>query len=478
MATVAEEIAALRGTRRATFKDLLRNPSFSRLWRSMLASSAADWTCFVAVASLVARLGGERLGGTAVAGVMVARLLPSVLFGPIAGVFADRFDRRKLMIGAHVARGVMYASMAFVPSLWMIYLLSFSIECLSLIWNPAKDAIVPNLVPRRQLANANSVNMVTTYGTLPLGATIYTALAGIATAIGARIDFFEGRPEALALWLGALAFFFSARMVSGIDPRRGAGLRARAGAAPRLSPGLAFQEIREGIRFLRKHALVRAMTLGIVMAFAGAGAVMSLGPVFSRYTLHAGSTGFGFLMIALGAGMGLGMASLAVLVRFVDRDRLHYGALFGSGLFLLVIAAMPTIGLAALFTVPMGAAAGLAWVSGYTMLQENVSDEFRGRTFASLTVSAHIALFLSLAGFPALATAVGNHSATLAGRGVDLSGTRLALWLGALVVVSASMLSRRGLKRSRLARPRALGLLPKSRKPEGTGKLIVFEGGE
>ena len=60
--------------------------------------------------------------------------------------------------------------------------MSFVIECLSLLWTPAKDASMPNLVPRRQLANANSVSLVTTYGTLPLGAVVYTVLAGIAAA--------------------------------------------------------------------------------------------------------------------------------------------------------------------------------------------------------------------------------------------------------------------------------------------------------
>src|SRR6266487_3821046 len=183
-ASVAEEIAALRGTRSATLKDLLTDPSFSRLWRAMLVSSLGDWVGFVAVAALVARLGGARLGGLAVAGVMLARLLPSVLFGPFAGVLADRFDRRKLMVRADIARGVMYASMPFMPGLRAIFLLSFLIECLSLLWTPAKDASIPNLVPRRQLANANSVSLITTYGTLPLGSALYVALVGVALGIG------------------------------------------------------------------------------------------------------------------------------------------------------------------------------------------------------------------------------------------------------------------------------------------------------
>src|SRR5437870_11260392 len=144
MATVAEEIAVLRGTRPASLKDLLTDASFSRLWRAMLVSSLGDWVGFVAVAALVADRGGKRLGGLAVAGVMLARLSPSVLFGPFAGVFADRFDRRRVMIGADIGRGAMYASMPFLPGLAWIFLVSFLIECLSLLWTPAKDASVPN----------------------------------------------------------------------------------------------------------------------------------------------------------------------------------------------------------------------------------------------------------------------------------------------------------------------------------------------
>ena len=90
----------------------------------------------------------------------------------------DRFDRKKLMIIADLARGMMYGSMAFVHTLPLIFLLSFVIECFSLLWTPARDASLPNLVPRRQLANANSIGLVSTYATLPLGGAIFAVLAG------------------------------------------------------------------------------------------------------------------------------------------------------------------------------------------------------------------------------------------------------------------------------------------------------------
>ena len=85
MASIADEVAALRGTRSATLKDLLTNPAFSRLLAAMTVSSLGDWVGFVAVTSLVASLSGITTAGFAVGGVMTARMLPAILFGPFAG---------------------------------------------------------------------------------------------------------------------------------------------------------------------------------------------------------------------------------------------------------------------------------------------------------------------------------------------------------------------------------------------------------
>ena len=112
---------------------------------------------------------------------MVARTLPAFVFGPIAGAFVDRLDRKQLMIASDIGRGVLYLSMAFLHQLWAIYLFSFVIECLSLLWTPARDASLPNLVPRRQLANANSLVVISSYATLPIGGIAFAALAGVST---------------------------------------------------------------------------------------------------------------------------------------------------------------------------------------------------------------------------------------------------------------------------------------------------------
>ncbi len=462
MATVSEEIAALRGTRPATFRNLLRDPAFSRMYRAILVSSLGDWIGFVAVVALVTRIGGGS-AGFAVSGVMLARLLPSIVFGPFAGVLVDRFDRKRLMVIADVVRGIGYATMPLIPQLPWIYGVSFLIECLSLLWTPARDAMIPNLVPRRQLSNANTIALATGYGTLPLGGIVYTALAGIGGSLGGGFEYLERNPQAIALWANALTFAFSAYMIQRL-PIRVAARRPRPG---KLKAGEAFADMREGVRFLKDHAFARAMTVGIVLAFTGAGAVMSVGPIFAQNTLGGGPTAWGFLVTAVGVGLALGMVLVGQVYKLVEKDTFFPLAILGGGVSLMVLAATPNVALAAVVTVVMGATAGATWVTGYTLLHENVTDELRGRVFGSLTVLARLGLFLSLAGFPLLAQAFQDF---------DVGGPRLAIWAGAVVMIVGGIWSRSGLSRSRLSRPRPLRLFPRLRKTERRGTFITFEG--
>jgi dTMP kinase len=470
VATASEEIALLRGTKPATFKNLLRDPGFSRLYRAILVSSLGDWVGFVAVVALVTRIGGAG-GGFAVSGVMLARLLPSVVFGPFAGVLVDRFDRKKLMFISDVVRGVGYATLPLIPHLPWIYAMSFVIECLSLLWTPARDAIIPNLVPRRQLGNANTIALATGYGTLPLGGIIYTALAALAgSGLGAGLDYFAENPESLALWGNGLSFAFSAFMISGL-PLRAA---ARRGKGGKLGAGNAVADMREGVRFLKDHVFARAMTVGVVLAFTGAGAVMSVGPIFAAQLTNGDPAAWGLLVTAVGVGLGIGMALAGQVHKWIEKDTYFPLALLAGAAALIVMALTPNIVTASLVVVVMGAAAGSTWVTGYTLLQENVGDELRGRVFATLTVLSRLGLFVSLAGFPLLAQLLPDFTVF----GAAIQGTRQAIVAGAVIMVAGGVFARRGLARSRLTRPRPLRLMPRLRKTEKRGTFIAFEGVE
>ena len=478
--SITDEVAELRGTRSATIKDLLTNRGFSRLLAAMVVSSFGDWLGFIAVTSIVAGIGGVGSAGVAVAGVMVARTLPAFVFGPIAGAFVDRLDRKQLMIASDIGRGVLYLSMAFLHQLWAIYLFSFVIECLSLLWTPARDASLPNLVPRRQLANANSLVVISSYATLPIGGIAFAALAGVSTGLGARVPVLGDSPAALALVVDAATFLFSAAMVFGIPLRT-----LRGDSTEKMDLSRVFRDARDGIRFLREDSIASAMTGGLVIAFAGIGAVLAIMPIFVQYTLRGKSSGWGLVVTAFGVGLALGLAAAGQVARLIERDRVAVWSLCAAGIMLILLAAMPNLAWAVALSVWLGAFCGLAYVSGYTLLQENVVDEYRGRTFAALTTMSRMMLFISLIVFPTLAAIFGSIAVRLGidelfigGQSIDLSGTRLALWCAGALLVGASFNMRRLLTRYRLTRPVPLTIVPKLKRPPATGSFIAFEGVE
>ncbi|MGH2590443.1 MAG: dTMP kinase, partial [Actinomycetota bacterium] len=237
-------------------------------------------------------------------------------------------------------------------------------------------------------------------------------------------------------------------------------------------------DIADGVRFLRENPLASAMTIGIVAAFSAVGAVLALGPIFARDALGAGNPGWGILVTSFGIGMGIGMASSNKVVELVERELLFVWSIIAAAATLFVLAAMPGIELAAVITVILGAFCGSAWVSGYVLLQENVTDEFRGRTFGSLTVLSRLGLFLSLTLFPVLAGTVGEHGLNVGDRRIDLSGTRAALMVAGLGAVFAGGFTRRALRRLRVSKPQPLGLVPKLKRPPSAGLFVAFEGVE
>ena len=146
-------------------RSVLAIPAFRKLWNSMALSSFGDWLGLLATTALASDLGGNyKKANFAIAGVFIVRLLPAVLLGPIAGVIADRFDRRRLMIVCDILRFGFYASIPIVHNYIWLYTATVIVESITLFWSPAKEASVPNLVPKDKLENANQMTLVASYG--------------------------------------------------------------------------------------------------------------------------------------------------------------------------------------------------------------------------------------------------------------------------------------------------------------------------
>src|SRR5207248_9138461 len=134
------------------------------------------------------------------------RLLPALFLGPFAGAWADRFDRRRTMVVCDCMRFTLYASIPIVRHLGWLYIASFLVEAVSLFWIPAKEASVPNLVPRARLESANQLSLLTTYGSAPFASFVFSALAVVSSALGAGVQFFSTNSVDLALYFGAGIF--------------------------------------------------------------------------------------------------------------------------------------------------------------------------------------------------------------------------------------------------------------------------------
>src|SRR5690348_7505879 len=135
----------------------------------------------------------------AIAGVLFLRVLPALVMGPIAGYIADRLDRRQTLIWGDYLRGALFLTIPLVGTLWWIFVVTVLVECISLVWGPAKDATVPNLVPRERLEAANQISLATTYGSALPAAALFTALTLADKLYNNIFDWFNRGPIDLAI---------------------------------------------------------------------------------------------------------------------------------------------------------------------------------------------------------------------------------------------------------------------------------------
>jgi len=216
----------------AKLRAVLRVRDFRMLWLSMSLSSFGDWLGLLAItATATSLVEGFAAANFALGGVLLFRLLPAIVLGPLAGAFADRFDRRKTMVVVDVIRFGLFASIPLVDNLIWLFVAQFLIEAFTLFWIPAKEAAVPNMLRRDQLEPANQLSLVTTYGLTPVLASIVFALL---TTVGGRLSGVIPSVDQvdLALFLNALTFLVAAIVIwnlPSISGRRAAGAGAGAG---------------------------------------------------------------------------------------------------------------------------------------------------------------------------------------------------------------------------------------------------------
>lgn len=453
-------------------------PAFRRLWNAMAFSSFGDWLGLLATTALAQQLAGGdyATANFAIAGVFIARLLPSVILGPLAGVIADKFDRKKVMVIGDILRALLFLSIPIVGNYFWLYAATVLIECVTLFWSPAKEATVPNLVPKNRLENANQVSLFAAYGTAPIAAILFSLLSIFITGISAALSLGENSAVDLALYINALSFLFSAYTISQLDiPKEHL-------SKSEVSNSI-FAALLDGGKFVSSSKIVRGLIVGLLGAFVAAGAVIGLARTFVG-DLAGGDAAYGVLFGAVFTGLASGIALGPKIFSQFSRRRLFGAALSSAGFLLLVLSLLQNLVLAIFVVIILGFFSGVSWVTGFTMLGMEVTDELRGRVFAFIQSLVRVSLVGVLAVAPLAAAAIGEHVFEFGDVQLTYNGAAFTMLGGGIIAMVVGILSYHQMK----DRPgvsfwsdivNALkGELGSITAPKTDGLFISFEGGE
>ena len=382
---------------------LNRNASFLLLWAGQFISQIGDRLAALALPWLVYTTTGSALGTGA---VFALYTLPYVLFGAFAGVAVDRFDKRRLMIATDLIRAALVLAVPFVAerSLPAVFVISFAISTAGVFFDPAKLAILPEIVPPGRLLRANSLLSTGENLTEILGWALAGALlASVSTAAAFELDAITFAVSAVALTLMRY--------------------RAPARAAAERSARAFWHEMREGFSFLRHDRGLRANTIMILVCVAGLGASYPLTFLLAVDVLDGGTGAFGALEAVVGAGYLAGSLAVLAFAPRVRKGRLMIGGLALMGGCLALVASAGSVWTAAIPFAVFGMANAAALIAVDTYMQEVVPQGMRGRVLGTR--------FTLTQGMYALSVLVGSALAGI----VDVR--TLFVVAGAIVVASA-----------------------------------------
>jgi dTMP kinase len=412
----------------------------------------------------------------AIAAVLLARIGPALFFSPIAGVLADRWDRKSVMVFCDVARASLVLILPFVETIAtrvpllsavvLLFLVSALLEMLTLAWQPAKDASVPDMVAnRRNYTHAYSLLLLAAYATFPLSGVIFGLLASASGWVGDLLGLEELalNPEHLAFFLDSATFMVSAGLTLTLR------IAPRTTSVGDLDVKAMWNEMLDGLRFVWGHDMIRPWVLGIGGTFAGIGTFISVAPFFLSDILGGGSGSFGLLVTAVGVGLGLGFVLAGPVALIIPKDIIFSSVVMGMGLSMVGFGTVSTLSTALIVASICGAFAGFAYPSGYALIQEKLGPELRGRASSAVNSVIRLAVVGAAAVTPALVKIIDETSlgpVVVLDQSIDIRGIRVSIWIGGIIIFFAGLITTKAVRaRWHLAERRS-------------GLFLVFEGGE
>jgi MFS family permease len=373
---------------------LLRQRNFGLLWFGGLISMMGDWMLLVGLSYEVYRRTHSTL---ATAGMVIAFLVPSVTLGSIAGVFVDRWDRRRLMLGVDIVLAILLLPLLAINAtgVWIAYLVLIASSCVEQLFEPAQAAIVPRLVEEDagQLVTANSL--------IGVGRNLARL---IGPAVGGIVFAFGGLTAVTVA--DAASFLVSASMIGLI---RGGSFRARQTDSVEHAALSAWRRLahewREGLRITTSEPILRAVLFFNGLTRIGEGLTMTLFVPWVVVALRSDQAGYGWLLSTQAIG---GLAGALVIARYGSRLNprlLLVGGAIAFGIIDLGLftypAVYPYIGPALVVMVIVGVPGAAMQAGGVTLQQTHSSDSHRGRVLGAIGATGALGAFVGavLAGF-------------------------------------------------------------------------------
>jgi MFS family permease len=402
------------------FVSLLReNRNYRYTWIGQVVSEIGDHFNNIAVFSLAVKVAhAGQQSGMIVGGVLLARAIPAILVGPLAGVVLDRFDRKRIMIASDLVRAVIAACFIFTlshPSSWMLYLLSAGLMGASPFFTSGRTAVLPVIATREELHTANSLTQTTQWTTLAVG----TFLGGTSAGFG-----FE-----LAFALNALSFLISALCISQLR-LPGRGFRPVRRAVTEADVVRPWHEYKEGLRYMRTVPLIMGLLVVNIGWASGGGAAQILFTLFGEIVFKRGPAGLGIVWGCAGLGLLCGGSlaySIGRKLSFRNYKRAIAICYVVHGGSYILFSQMRHFGWALLFIGLSRAGVGVSSVLNMGQLLRVVPDEFRGRVFSTMDSIQWSVMMVSMT-LAGVAYQYWNDARTIGAIAGALSSTTAIFW--------------------------------------------------
>lgn len=400
-----------------TVRDLLRIREFRWLWLGQIVSNFGDAVTHLTLVLFINRV--TEGSTTAIAYLLIALALPRATIGLVAGVFADRWDRKRTMIVSDLLRGVLILAFIFLSvnntQLWLLYMIAFIHSAIGAFFLPARSALVPNLVPKEGLLAANSLSQMSMVFLQVLG----TAAAGFIVGV---LDTFWP-----AFVIDAVTFFVSALFVAQVQvatQRK----ETRETAVSTLIQAVN-SELREGMRIMLHNRVLLGTLVAIGVTMFGLGAVNVLLPPLLINDLHVSETWFGAVEFAQTLAMIISGSFVAILAARFKPTSLISGNLLILGVMVCILSlittvwhVLPILFVIGLVVTPLNAAVA-------TIVQTAVSDDVRGRISAALGAIVQAAMLISMFATGAVAAAIGVRNVFIVSGIIVVTAGIIAGWI-------------------------------------------------